>query len=106
MVKKGITHQRANHLSRLINGEAPSGVNDNLLDAYLFNVEKIPKWSRDLVPLLTIGKLNLNDSMERNLFLVEQSKEYSMIARQLYKLGKDGILGLCVETQETRIYLE
>ena len=61
MVKKGIIHQRVNHLSRIINGEAPIGVNNDLLDAYFFNVEMIPGWSRDLVPLLTIGKLKLND---------------------------------------------
>ena len=106
VVKKGINHQRADHLSRLINGEAPIGVNDDLLDADLFNVDMIPKWSKNLVPLLTIGNLKLNDSMDRNISFVEKSKEYSMIARRLYKLGKDGILKLCVETQETRMYLE
>ena len=58
------------------------------------------------MPLLTIGKPKLNDLMDRNLSLVEQSKEYSMIAGWLYKLGKDGILRLCVETQETRMYIE
>ena len=56
--------------------------------------------------MLTIGKLKLNDSMDRNLSLVEQSKEYSMIAGRLYKLGKDGILRLCVETQEIGTSLE
>ena len=64
VVKKGIIHEWTNLLSRLINGEAPIIVNDDLLDAYLFNVEMIPEWSRDLVPLLTIGKLKLNDSMD------------------------------------------
>ena len=62
-------------MSRLTNGKAPMGVNDNLLDAYLFNVEMIHEWSRNLVPLLTIGKLRLDDSMDKNLSLVEQSKE-------------------------------
>ena len=33
VVKKGITHQRADHLSRLINGEAPASVLDDLPDA-------------------------------------------------------------------------
>ena len=45
---------------------------------------------------LTIGKLKLNNSIDRNFSLVEQSKEYSMIAGWLYKLGRDGILRLCV----------
>ena len=43
VVKKGITHQRADHLSRLINGETPVEVSDDLPDAYLFNVEMVPK---------------------------------------------------------------
>ena len=69
-------------------------MNDDLLDTYLLNVELILEWSRNLMSLLTIGKLRLNVSMDRNLSLVEQSKEYSMIAGRLYKLGKDGILRL------------
>ena len=42
VVKKGTTHQRADHLSRLMNGDAPVGVEDDLPDAYLFNIEIIP----------------------------------------------------------------
>ena len=57
MVKKGITHQRVDHLSRLINKEALVGVPDDLLDTYLFNVEMVPKWSKDVVPMLTVGSL-------------------------------------------------
>ena len=59
VVKKGTTHQRANHLSRLTRGEPPIGVDDDLPDAYLFNIEMVPKWSEELIPLLTIGKLNI-----------------------------------------------
>ena len=57
VVKKGITHQRADHLSRLINREAPVGVLDDLPDAYLFNVKMVPMWSKDIVPMLTVGNL-------------------------------------------------
>ena len=57
IIKKGITHQRADHLSRLINREAPVGVPDDLLDAYLFNVEMVPKWRKDIIPMLTVGSL-------------------------------------------------
>ena len=38
VVKKGTTHQRADHLSCLMNGDAPMGVED----AYLFKIEMIP----------------------------------------------------------------
>ena len=59
VVKKGTTHQRAYHLSHLMDGDAPMGVEDDLPDAYLFNIEMIPKWSENYVPLLTIGQLNI-----------------------------------------------
>ena len=45
VVKKGTTHQRAEHLSRLTHGEPPIGMDDDLLNAYLFNIEMVPKWS-------------------------------------------------------------
>ena len=43
VVKKGTTHQRADHLSYLTHGEPPIGVDDDLLDAYLFNIEMVPR---------------------------------------------------------------
>ena len=61
------------HLSRLINGEAPVGVVDDLPDAYLFNIEMVPKWSKDKVPMLAVGSLQLSISKEANLMFVEQS---------------------------------
>ena len=45
VVKKGTTHQRANHLSRLAHGEPPIDMDDDLIDAYLFKIEMVPKWS-------------------------------------------------------------
>ena len=42
VVKKVITHQWVDQLFKLINGEAPLGVPDDLPDAYLFNVEMVP----------------------------------------------------------------
>ena len=36
VVKQGKTHLRADHLSRMIHGEKPKGVDDDLPDAYLF----------------------------------------------------------------------
>ena len=92
VAKKGVTQQRADHLSRLIMGEGQQGIPDDLPDAYLFNVEMVPKWSKDIVPMLTIGSLRLNDSMETNLTLIEQSTQFSMIAGRLYKQGQDNVL--------------
>ena len=61
------------HLSRIINRESHMGVPDGLSDAYLFNVEMVPKWSKDIVPMLTIGNLCLStSSKEANLAFIEQ----------------------------------
>ena len=106
VVKKGITHQRVDHLSRLLHGEALDGIPDDLLDAYLFNVEMIHEWSVRFAPMLTSRTLRLNLDMRENKHLIEQSCEYFMLARRLYKLGKDGILRLCIERNESGIYVE
>ena len=45
VIKKGITHQRVDHLSRLLHGESLDGIPDDLPDAYLFNIEMILEWS-------------------------------------------------------------
>ena len=68
VVKKGINHQGIDHLFRLINGEADMGVPDDLPDVYLFHVEMVPKWSKDIVPML-----QLSTSKEATLPFVEQS---------------------------------
>ena len=44
--------------------------------------------------------------MRENKHLIEQSHEYFMLARRLYKKGKDGILSLCVERNESDVYVE
>ena len=47
-VKKGSTHQRVDHLSRIMIGEEPTRVNDELPDASLFKIELVPKWSEQV----------------------------------------------------------
>ena len=76
VVKKGITHQRVDHLSRLINREAPMGVPYDLPNAYLFNVEMVQKWSTNIIPMLIVGRLQLPTSKEANLTFIEQSQHY------------------------------
>ena len=44
-VKKGTTHQRADHLSHIALGESLVGVNDHLHDATLLCLEWAPRWS-------------------------------------------------------------
>ena len=42
-VRKGLNHQRADHLSRITSGEAPIGIEDGMPYSTLFLVETAPK---------------------------------------------------------------
>lgn len=60
-------------MSRLMNGDAAMGVEDNLPDAYHFNSEMIPRWSEKYVPLLTIGQLDIPLPIERKQALIRNN---------------------------------
>ena len=105
VVKKGITHQRADHLSRLINGEEPIGVEDDLPDAYLFNIEMIPRWSEEIVSLLTIGQMDIPVPLKEKQAMVQKAAPFVMLAGRLYHRGMDGIMRLCIELGEKKYYL-
>ena len=96
VVKKGTTHQRADHLSCLMNGDAPMGVEDDLPDGYLFNIEMIPKWSKNYVPLLTIGQLNIPLPIESKQALIRNATSFVMLAGRMYNRGVNGVLHLCI----------
>ena len=53
---------------------------DDLPDAYLFQLEMVPEWSEPTISLLTIG--NIHDQPPQ---MVEQSKLYALLAGRLYK---------------------
>ena len=55
VVKKGVVHQRADHLFRLINREGHQGIVDDLYDSYLFDVEIFLESKKNTVSMLTIG---------------------------------------------------
>ena len=52
-IKKGLTHRRVDHMSRITNGEAPAGVDDDLPDATLFQIEYVPRWSKRITKFLS-----------------------------------------------------
>ena len=63
-IKKRSTHQRANHISRITSGKEPTRINDDLLNASLFRVEIVPKWSELVVHFLTTRTLkDIEDSL-------------------------------------------
>ena len=89
VVKQGKTHLRADQLSRMVDEEKPIGIDDNLLDAYLFKLEVVPKWSKNIVSLLTNGNIH-NQPPQK----VEETRLYALLARRLYKHQKDKVLSL------------
>ena len=93
-VKKGSTHQRDDHFSRITLGEAPIGVDDDIPDATLFQVETVPYWARPIVTFLSNGFVSDSHSYQSKLALVEESRDYQLISGRLYKLCPDEILRL------------
>ena len=58
------------------------------------------------MPIFTVGTLRPTSSWERNLALIELTRYYSMIVGRLYKQGKDGVLNMCIEKEDSISYLE
>ncbi|MCO5597252.1 hypothetical protein L7F22_051328 [Adiantum nelumboides] len=100
VVRPSKKHLMADHLTRITNGEAPTGVDDNFPDTSLFMVETIPEWSEKIVNFLVNGfspKELRKDVAPR---LIKECEPYSLIGGTLYKLGKDDILRRCAREDE------
>ena len=83
------------------------GVPNDLPEAYLFNVKMVPKWCKDIVPMLTVGNLQLSTSKEANLSYIEKSQHYTMVSGRLYRKDNgDPIMRLCIDTDVVVPYLE
>ena len=97
VVKKGSTHQRADCVSRILNGEHPIEVSDELPNAGLFQIEMVPNWSEHLVHFLTIGDtIELGETCEEKDDFMQACSNFQMIAGQLYHLCQDEVLRLVV----------
>ena len=90
-VKKGTMHQRADHLSRITLGEAATGINDDLPDAILFNIEWVPRWSEELVSFLNTAMVS-NNKLKEAVDFVKATSNFVLIARHLYYRDMDTVL--------------
>ena len=101
-VKKGSTHTRADHVSRLPNGEEPIGVEDEMPDAALFQLKMVPKWSERVVHFLTTADVtDLGDNAYEKAEFLTASSRFQLISCQFYYLMDDGILRLVVPPEHT-----
>ena len=105
VVQKDTTHQRADHLSCLTHGEPPIGVDDDLLDAYLFNIEMVPRWSEQWIPLLSIAQIEIPKTIPEHKERIFLGGKFKLLVGRLYHEGNDKILRLCIEPLEKEYFL-
>ena len=99
-MRPGKKHVMADHLSRIPNGEAPTGIDDDLPDTSLFMVETMPEWSEKIVNFLVNGfpPKELRKDLARKL--IKECAPYCLVAGTLYKQGKDDVLRRCAREDE------
>ena len=92
VVKPGCSHQRADHLSKITNGETPIGVSDDLPNATLFMVETAPRWSEGILEVLSITTFWPKEGMARTISKLEELEQYVLLSGCLYRYGPDKVL--------------
>ena len=85
----------------MIQREKPTRIDNDLPNAYLFKLETVPKWSENIVSLLTVG--NIHDQPPQK---VEETTLYALLAGRLYKSHKNKVLSLCIEPKYWYLYLQ
>ena len=106
-VKKGSTHKRADHVSRIANGEAPIGVDDDIPDATLFKVEIVPRWSESIVQFLSTASFESQpETIQARAQFLHTCRNFKLISGRLYHLGSDQILRLVANPQDYRFLLQ
>jgi hypothetical protein len=107
IVKPWKLNTRLDHLSRVINGEETTNLEDTFPDAQLFSVQVTDDYFSDIIEYLTIGiaPQEFNTTQRKNL--VVRAVDYQLIARNLYKMGEENILRRCtLEHERPRILAE
>ena len=65
----------------------------------------VPRWSEDIVQLLTFGLIHEGSNKTMAKTKVMQAKNFQMISRRLYHLDEDHVLRLCLVPEEYDTYL-
>ena len=68
------------------------GVEDDLPDAALFQVETAPKWSEQIITLLSIDYLASTQDFQNLGTTLNSIERYTLISGRLYRLGEDNVL--------------
>ena len=101
VVRKGRMHVPVDHMSRIPNREISIGVDDDLPDAPLFLVDLVLGWVEEICHYLTNGlPTDTPVDMAKARRLIRDTAPYQLIAGQLYKEGKDGVMHRCIREDE------
>jgi hypothetical protein len=105
IVKPGRMNKGPDHLSRLEHGEEPTSLEDTLPYAQLLAIRKIDDHFADIVQFVSIGMAPSEYTIPQKKQLVVRAADFSLIAVQLYKMGPDEILRICVMEAERPLIL-
>ena len=106
-VKTRKTHLRVDHVSRITTGKKAIGVDDDLPDAALFQVEMVPKWSERMVHFLTTTAFDdVSSDIEEQAEFMEACQYFQLLAGQLYYLGDDNVMRLVIYPDDYESYLQ
>jgi hypothetical protein len=95
------------HLSRLEHGEEPTSLEDTLPDEKLLSIRKVDDHFTEIVQFLSTVMAPHEYKIIKKKKLVVCATYFSLIARQLYKMGPDEILRRCVmEVERPLIMVE
>jgi hypothetical protein len=93
------------HFSRLEHGEEPTSLEDTLPDAQLIAIRRIDYHFAEKVQFLPIGMALSEYIIPQKKQIVVCATKFSLIDRQLYKMGLDEILIRCVMKVEKPLIL-
>jgi hypothetical protein len=100
IVKLGKLNAGPDHLSRITNGEEPTNIEDDFLNAQLFSIQVADEYFVDIIQYLSTGTApqEFNNVWKKNL--VVRAANYQLIVGHLYKMGENIILRRCVLEHE------
>ena len=81
-------------------GEEPTGVEDDLMDAHLLQIEAVPVELEEIAQFLENGQAPEGMSTKKKQILAMKVTPYTLINGFLYKTGLDEVLRRCVLEHE------
>ena len=94
------------HLSRVVNGEEPTNIDDGFPDAQFFWVYVTDDHYAPIIQFSSTGVSPSDLLTSQKKQLVVKASDFQLIVGHLYKLGSDEILWRCVLPHEQSPILE